>query len=172
MRNTLLSAVMLLAAGAPALAGEALLVGRVERIVLLPAGVDACPPACPASAPPGPDGRVRVCVSNAGGCQQTTFSVERVVLGDTRPGTRQFDARIGEWGRPALPAIHDPILVHVREDGQVRWTSLVERDGQVSFAVAPLGNDVVGGVAVAKLAADADGRAPLDLLVQRARAQR
>ncbi len=164
MRRALLFALAL--PGVAAHAEEALLVGRVERITLQPAGTQECPPSCPPQQPAGADGSTRVCVSNAGGCQRTAFQVERMLLGAGQPGLRDFSSRIGEWGRQDFPLIHAPLLVHV-VDGRVRWSEIVERDGQAWFAAAPLKGDVIGGVPVASLDADAGGLVPLARLVGR-----
>ncbi|WP_296946368.1 hypothetical protein [uncultured Massilia sp.] len=171
MLRTLLFAAVLPGVCLQAQAQESLLVGRVERIVLLPAGTQECPPACPPGQPAGADGARSVCVSNAGGCQRTAFQVERVLLGPGQPGPRDFSGRLGEWGRQDFPVIHDPILVHV-EDGRVRWSRIVERGGQAWFEAAPLEGEVIAGIPVASLAPDADGQVPLARLLERVGARR
>jgi hypothetical protein len=161
----LLSAAALLAAAMPALAQEALLIGRVERITLLPSGTPACASPCPPAVTRA-DGSTTVCVSNAGGCQQTAFQVERVLLGPDAVGSKDFSSRIGEWGRQDFPVVQDPILVHV-DDGRVHWSRLGERQGVLVFDAAPLARDVIDGVAVSSLQPDADGQLPLEQLLAR-----
>lgn len=153
-----------MAAGA-AVAGESLLVGRVERIVVLPKDVPECPSLCPPAVPDA-RGMTRVCISNDGGCQRTTFEVERVLLGDETAGTKEFSNRTGEFGKLIFPVQRQAILVHV--DGErVRWSALFEREGKLYFDIAAFGSDVIAGVPVASLEADDRGQAPLDQLVGR-----
>jgi len=100
---------------AGALAAEELLAGRVQKVNQQPSG---------------PDGRVRICVSNAGGCEAMELKVERDFLGGRAKGSAWHVAkRVGEWG-PAFPVTGQPIVVY--DDGtRLRWTPAVLRDGQV-----------------------------------------
>lgn len=158
-----LAAASLCGAGIPALAGESLLVGRVERITLVPRGAPECPSSCPTTTP---DGRPFVCVSNEGGCQHTRFRIEQVLLGDDKPGLKDVDNGMGEWGQLVFPLEHGPILVHL-DGNRVRWSQVVRRDGRLWFAPQSFKRDVIQGVAPASIEAGADGWAPLDLLLER-----
>ncbi|QJD99170.1 hypothetical protein HH212_03245 [Massilia forsythiae] len=171
MRKRLLIGTALLGACLPALAQESLLLGRVERITMLPPGAAACPAACPALSAKQPDGSVRVCVSNESGCQQTEFRIERVLLGNEATSLKTFQGRIGEWGRLDFPNTHEPILVHV-DAGRVHWASTAERDGKLYIDAAGLERDTVAGVAVRSIAPDERGTIALDRLLGGTRAPR
>lgn len=171
MRKRWLIGSVLLGACLPLLAQESLLLGRVERITMLPPGVAACPAACPEVPAQQSDGRVRVCVSNEGGCQQTEFRIERVLLGNEATGLKTFQGRIGEWGRLDFPNTHAPILVHV-DRGRVHWASTAERDGTLYIDAANLERDTVAGVAVRSIAPDERGTIALDRLLDGVRAPR
>lgn len=170
MRTILLLTAMLAAAvtvaAAPVQAQEALVVGRVERITLQPVDAPGCASPCAQPAGAGPDGTTRVCVTNAGGCQQTEFRIERVLLGDDAVGPKTYRDRIGEWGGHTFPAAHGPILVHI-DRGATHWAALSERDGKLVFPAAPLKRDVIGGIAIAGLQPDANGELALDDLLGR-----
>lgn len=153
-------------AAAPVPARESLVVGRVERITLQPSGTPGCASPCAQPAAAGPDGTTRVCIANAGGCQQTEFRIERVLLGDDAVGPRTYRDRIGEWGGQTFPVARGPILVHV-DGGTTHWAALSERDGKLVFPAAPLKRDVIGGVAIAGLQPDANGELALDDLLGR-----
>jgi hypothetical protein len=161
--SVVLAAASMLGAALPALAGESLLIGRVERITLVPRGAPECPPSCPTTTP---DGRPFVCVSNEGGCQQTRFRIEQVLLGDGKPGLADFDNGMNEWGQLVFPLERGPILVHLNGK-RVRWSQLYQRDGKFRFSPEAFKRDVIKGVAPASIEADADGWAPLDLLLDR-----
>lgn len=169
MRNTLLLTAMLAATATPAapvLAQEALVVGRVERITLQPIDAPGCSSPCAQPAAAGPAGTTHVCVANAGGCQQTEFRIERVLLGGDAVGPKTYRDRIGEWGGATFPVARGPILVHV-DRGATHWAALSERDGKLVFQAAPLKRDVIGGVAIAGLQPDANGELALDDLLGR-----
>ncbi|MCA1855130.1 hypothetical protein LE190_04180 [Massilia oculi] len=119
----------LAAASAPAHAAEELLAGRVQKVIQQPSGADGCPPPC-GPAETLPDGRVRICASNAGGCEAMELKVERDFLGGRAKGSAwHVGKRVGEWG-PAFPVTGQPIVVY--DDGtRLRWTPAVLRDGQV-----------------------------------------
>jgi len=165
MRQLLVLAAVLVT-GLPALAQESLLIGRVERISMVPRDADACPSACAAAGialKPG-----TVCVSNDGGCQQTTFRIERVLAGDERAGMTTFDMRTGEWGKMYFPVTHAPILVYIDgAAGRVRWSLLAQRDGHTVFEAKPFERTTVAGVAIASLPPDSNGEIALDELIGR-----
>lgn len=161
MRSRILLTALLtasLGAGIPVMAQEALVIGRVERITLQPLKSPGCPDPCAA------DGTTRVCITNAGGCEETAFQIEQVLLGDDAPGPRTYRAPIGEWGGHRLPVSAQPILVHVVAGG-IHWSALTEHDGKRYFSAAAFKRDTVGGVAVASLVPDENGEVPLDVLV-------
>lgn len=163
-------AASLFGAAIPVLAGESLLIGRVESILMLPTETPECPSLCPPSAP-NAQGLTRVCISNDGGCQRTSFQVERVLLGDESVGPKAFSQRTGEWGQLVFPVRHDPILVYVK-DNRVHWAALHERDGKLYFEPDAFAKDVIAGVAVSALAADDRGLVPLERLSERLPARR
>lgn len=115
---------------APACAAEELLAGRVQKVIQQPGGADACPAPCPAEPEKLPDGRVRVCISNGGGCEAMELKVERDFLGRREPGSAwTVSQRVGEWG-PAFPVTSQLIVVY--QDGErLRWTPAVMRGGEV-----------------------------------------
>lgn len=166
MRSRILLAALLtasLGAGVPAAAQEALVIGRVERITLQPLKSPGCPDPCAAN------GATRVCITNAGGCEETAFQIDQVLLGDDAPGPKTYRAPIGEWGGHRLPVSAHPILVHVVAGG-IHWSDLTEHDGKRYFSAAAFKRDTIGGVAVASLAPDNNGEVPLDALVAQVRA--
>jgi hypothetical protein len=166
MRHLLVLAA-LLGTGLPALAQESLLIGRVERISLLPLGTPACPSTC---TPSGPDanGMIRVCVSNMGGCQHTEFQIDQVLMGSDSVGPATFKQRIGEWGKLDFPVSNKPILAYVdQERGIVRWSLLTQRDGHMVFEAKPFERTTVAGVAIASLPPDSNGEIALDQLIER-----
>ena len=166
MRRLLVLAA-LLGTGLPALAQESLLIGRVERISLLPLGTKACPSTC---TPSGPDanGMIRVCVSNMGGCQHTEFQIDRVLMGDDSVGPATFKQRIGEWGKLDFPVSNKPILAYVdQERGIVHWALVTERGGRLYFEAKLFAQGAIAGVAIASLPPDSNGEIALDQLIER-----
>jgi len=162
----LLSMLVLLGAALPALAQEALLIGRVESVTLKPSGADDCPKPCPATATTDASRMTHVCVSNMGGCQKILFRIERVLLGDERLGLKTYERRTGEWGTLVFPVKHEPILVHIDGD-RIRWTSLFERKPGLSFEAKPFSLETISGVSVASLPPDSNGEIPLAELTGR-----
>jgi len=123
------AAALALALASPCSAEE-LLAGWVQKVIQQPSGADACPPPCPVGEEKLPDGRVRICVSNGGGCEALELKVERDFLGRREPGSAwSVGRRVGEWG-PAFPVTSQLIVVY--QDGdRLRWTPAVMRDGEV-----------------------------------------
>lgn len=114
----------------PACAAEELIAGRIQKVIQQPSGADACPRPCPVEPEKSADGRHRVCVSNAGGCETMEIKVERDLLGRRESGSVwTVSRRVGEWG-PAFPVTSELIVVH-EDNGRLRWTPAVLRDGQV-----------------------------------------
>lgn len=171
MKTLLACAVLSFAACAAARAQESLFIAHVERITLAPNDSRFCPPLCPASGTRKPDGSTFVCVSNDGGCQKTEVQVERVLLGDTRPGLQTFETRLGEWGKPDFPLMHQPILVHLAP-GRTEWAQIWPKDGREYVKIAAFHHATVGGIDLAALPQAEKGYVALDTLLTSLRAGR
>ncbi|WLI90360.1 hypothetical protein Q4S45_04340 [Massilia sp. R2A-15] len=148
-------------------AEEILVVGTVERILLLPFGSEQCPPVCQ-MATPLPDGGTRVCISNACGCEVTELKVDKVLAGGAKGATLQVKSHVGEWCRPTFPISSKPLLVQVK-DGQPRWSRIEAHDGRDYFDAKPF--STIGAVAVGSLQ-DAQGKVRLDTLLEHLSQQR
>jgi hypothetical protein len=162
--------IILCAVGAAfrASAGEQLFTGRVEKIVLRPTGSANCPPPCPPAVTRA-DGSMRVCVSNAGGCQSTDITVQDVYAGDLRPGsTITVESRTGEWGGTTFPESRGLILVNL-DDNVHRWTATEERDGKLFLN--PGRSPYIAGIPVKELGANEQGLVSLDQFLARMRAK-
>jgi hypothetical protein len=145
---------ILLAIGAAASplagAGEVLLAGHVQRVILQPDGTPDCPPPC-ADLAPLPDGTRLVCVTNASGCQTMEMKVDQVYLGQA-DATHAFRSRIGEWG-PSFPVTAQQIVVH-QEGKNVWWSPATLRGGRIY--IDPKRLRTIGGVATAAGGADGE----------------
>ena len=114
---------------APACGAEELVAVRVQKVIEQPSGADGCPPPCRPEEKL-PDGSIRICISNGGGCETIEMKVEHDFLGSREPGSAwTISKRVGEWG-PAFPVTSNLIVVY-RDALQVRWAPAVLRDGQV-----------------------------------------
>ena len=162
MMKLALTGALLSAACSLACAGDVLLSGQVQRVVLQPSGTGDCPPPCGV-----PDSSQRVCVTNMGGCEAMEVKVDRVYRGQAGP-THRFARRIGEWG-PGFPVTDKQIVVH-EEGGNVGWSLATVRDGKTY--IDPKRLRTIGGVATAT-AATAEGElVALDEVLARAGAAR
>jgi hypothetical protein len=154
-----------LAAGVPAMAGELLMTGHIESILLQPRGAPGCPE--PERAAALANGVTRITVSNGCGCQQTRVDIDRVLLGQRRddPHNRiaTFNSEVGEWCKIELPVGREAVLIDVLDGNDLRWFS-TERRGDTLF-VAPREIRFIGGVNVRDMPADEDGMVPLDELL-------
>jgi hypothetical protein len=131
-------------------AGEVLLAGHVQRVILQPAGTPDCPPPC-ADMAPLPDGTRLVCVTNASSCQAMEVKVDQVYLGQAG-ATHTFRSRIGEWG-PTFPATTQHVVV--RQEGKsVSWSPATLREGRIY--IDPKRLRTIGGVATAAGGADGE----------------
>lgn len=162
-------AVLSFAACAAAQAQESLFIAHLERMTLAPNDSQFCPPLCPASGTRKPDGSALVCISNDGGCQKTEVQVDRVLLGDTRPGLQTFETRLGESGKPDFPLMHQPILVHLMP-GRTEWAQIWPKDGRAYVKIAAFHRATVAGIDLASLPQEEKGYVALDTLVTRLRA--
>jgi hypothetical protein len=108
-------------------AGDVLLVGHVQRVILQPSGTGDCPSPCGVMQPL-PNGVQRICVSNAGGCQAMEVKVDHVYLGEAG-AMREFRSRIGEWG-PSFPVTAQQVVIK-EEAGKVWWSPATVRDGRI-----------------------------------------
>jgi hypothetical protein len=126
MKSALLAAI-LFGACSLASAGDAILLGHVQRLTLEPSGTPNCPPICPAVVTENPDGSRTVCVSRNGACETMEFKVEQALVGESDV-TRQFKARSGEFG-PFFQAASVPVLL-IEEAGRVGWAPVFEREGK------------------------------------------
>lgn len=158
-RCLFLTAALLGCGAAPA--GELLVTGRVESVLLLPKGAPACPVATGAAERPGASART-VAVANDCGCQQSRVRVEQTLLGERRDGVAVIDTRLGEWCRPQLPLDEQTILIDVNGDS-LRWSPLTRRDGAWWFSPKALSS--VAGVDWRTISVDGEGLAPLDRLL-------
>lgn len=149
-------------------AQESLFLAHVQRVMLAPPGVQFCSDLCVAgSSVRQPDGSIRVCVSNDGGCQKTEVQVDRVLLGDLQPGPHTFDNRIGEWGGMDFPVTERPILVHVKQS-LVEWAPVTIRDGQPLVRVKAFRHGgKVAGVDLRAFARNDEDEVPLATLTER-----
>jgi len=155
----------LLAASSIASAGDVLLAGHVQRVVLTPSDTGDCPPPC-GILPPAPDGAQRICVTNAGGCEAMEVKIDRVYLGQAG-AMHEFKSRIGEWG-PRFPATTRQIVV-LEEGGHVWLSVATERDGKVF--IDPKRIRTIGGVPTAAKGKD-DELVALDEVLERVHAKR
>lgn len=160
------AAALALALAAPCSAEE-LLAGWVQKVIQQPSGADACPPPCPVEPEKLPDVRVRVCVSNAGGCEAMELKVERDFLGRRAAGgSWSVGRRVGEWG-PAFPVTSQLIVVY--QDGErLRWTPAIMRDGEVLVHPERFTN-VLRAVRHDWFGRDATGMVPVEQLIARLR---
>jgi hypothetical protein len=110
-------------------AQEVWLTGHVQKVILQPSGTENCPPVCPVNPPVNPNGLQTVCITNLGGCETMEVKVDHVYRGAVQEGTRQFTARIGEWG-PNFPATGQQILVS-EVAGSMSWWFVREREGKL-----------------------------------------
>lgn len=140
-------------------ARNVVLTGHVQKVTLLPFGVDDCPPPCPAHDIPN-----TVCISNAGGCQIMEVAVDKVLLGDAGP-VRMFKMRIGEWG-PTFGVTTQPIVVS-EDAGKVSWSEAVMRGGKIYIESKRLRH--IGHVNARDLGPDSDGLVSLDAMLERVR---
>lgn len=155
----------LLAACSIASAGELLLAGHVQRVILTPSGTGDCPPPCGVMAPL-PNGQQRICVYNGGGCQAMEVKVDQVYLGQAG-AAHEFRSRIGEWG-PSFPATDRQIVV--RQEGDNVWVSLATvREGRIF--IDPKRLRTIGGVPTAADGKD-DELVALDEVLERVNARR
>jgi hypothetical protein len=129
MKISLSVAIALFGTSAFASAEDIVVTAHVQRVVLLPSGVENCPPPCPVEAKVNPDGSRFVCVSNAGGCQTMEVKIDHVYRGPTGAITRQFSTRIGEFGA-TFPATNQQIVVS-QEGDNVRWSYAIEQNGKI-----------------------------------------
>jgi hypothetical protein len=128
MPRSVLLSVALFAASLSAYAGDVLLAGHVQRVILQPSDTGDCPSPCAAEFAGQPNAAQRVCVSNGGGCQTMEVKVDQVYRGQAGR-TRTFTARIGEWG-PSFPLTRQRIVVG-EDRGEVSWSFATDRDGRV-----------------------------------------
>lgn len=153
----------------PAYGAEELVAVRVQKVIQQPSGADGCPPPCPPEEKL-PDGRIRICFSNGGGCETMEMKVERDFLGRREPGSAwTLSRRVGEWG-PAFPVASQMIVVY-QDDLQVRWTPAVLRDGEV--LVHP--DRFASAVQHARrewFGRDTTGMVPVEQVIERLRARR
>lgn len=140
-------------------AQDVVLTGHVQKVTLLPFGVDDCPPPCPPNDIPG-----RVCISNAGGCQIMEVNVDKVLLGEAGP-VRIFKTHIGEWG-PTFGVTTSPIVVS-EDAGNVSWSEAVMRDGKIYIESKRLRH--IGDVNARDLGPDEDDLVSLDAMLERVR---
>jgi hypothetical protein len=143
-------------------AGELLLAGRVESILLLPSGSEHCPRLSGSAS--NADGTQHVSISNDGGCQQASIRVSRTLLGKPQQQTITIVTRLGEWSQPSLPLQANDILIYADADA-VRWSALEQKNGATFFEAQPFTS--VGGVKIASLPHDGDGLVPLASLVDK-----
>jgi hypothetical protein len=144
----------------PVLAQDVLLLGEVQRVILQPSGTTDCPPPCPPDTL-YPDGSKRICISNGGGCQTMDVKIERVYRGGAMNETRQFKARIGEWG-PMFP-VNEKRIVVSEEAGKVSWSPAIEQHGKIFIDPGRLRS--IGGIPTST---NDDGKlADLDELLER-----
>lgn len=134
MLRRLRTAFLLLSVSSCALADPLVYAGRLQRLELQPRGAEGCPQPCPVMSPL-PDGSVRVCITNDGGCQSSEFTASKVFAGKVG-ARRTISARIGEWGRTFV--LTNTLVLVVENEGRTRWTHAVERDGQVLVRSAKL----------------------------------
>ena len=130
MTRLLTLASLLLFFSSSALAADAIVSGRVQRVILQPSGTDDCPPPCPPP-PAHADGLQTVCISNGGGCQSMEVEVDHVYSGEAgEAGKRRrlFKTRIGEWG-PTFSATSQQIVVSQTRNS-VTWSPVTLRDGR------------------------------------------
>jgi hypothetical protein len=151
-----------LAAGLPAMAGELLMTGHIESILLQPRGAPGCPG--PVRAVALANGATRITVSNGCGCQQTKVDIDRVLMGrppdEPHKRVATFNSEVGEWCKVELPVGREAVLIDVLDANDLRWFS-TERRGDTLF-VAPGEIRFIGGVNVRDMPADDDGLVPLD----------
>jgi hypothetical protein len=159
--------VLSLATFTAAKAQESLVVARVERVTLEPRGGQYCADLCAANGRRDPDGTTYVCFSNDGGCEKTEFVVDKVLLGDMRPGRHTVDARIGEWGGTHFPITHAPILVHMKP-GFVEWAPVTVKDGRERAKVRAFRHGgIVSGVDLRSLVQGDEDSVTIDALIER-----
>jgi len=103
--------------------------GHVQRLILMPPGTDQCPPACPATAPTGPNGLQTVCITNQGGCEVLEVKIDHDYRGTSQGQLKEFRQRIGEWG-PRFPVTGQQILL-VENGGHVTWSPVTEVNGKL-----------------------------------------
>jgi hypothetical protein len=158
---SLIAAVLLCATAS---AGELLVVGQVESILLQANDAPACPGTSPgrSSKASHADGSVTLGVSNACGCQQTRVRIAQTLLGGQQGALAVIDTPLGEWCRPTLPLDEKPILIHVNGDS-MSWSPLTQRDGAWWFSPKALGT--VAGVDWKAIVTDSEGLAPVDRLL-------
>jgi len=161
MKSLRLIAASLFITTSLACAQDVLLAGHVLKVTLQPPGTENCPPACPAMAIRRPDGSQTICLSNMGGCQTLEVKVDRVYRGADPGKTRQFTARIGEWG-PSFPVTEKQIVVS-EENGNVLWSPATEKDGRLF--IDPNRMPKIGGVPVSDQ--DNNGLVALDDVLAR-----
>jgi hypothetical protein len=126
LKSTLIAA-LLFGACPLASAGDAILLGHVQRLTLEPSGTPNCQPICPAIVTENADGSRSVCVSRNGACETMEFKVDQALAGESEL-TPQFKARSGEFG-PFFHAASLPVLL-IEEAGRVGWAPVFERDGK------------------------------------------
>lgn len=138
---------------------DVVLTGHVQKVTLLPFGVDDCPPPCPDHIIPN-----MVCISNAGGCQIMEVKVDKVLLGESAP-VRIFKTRIGEWG-PTFGVTRQPVVVS-EHGGSVSWSEAVMRGDKIYIESKRLRH--IGEVNARDLGPDEDDLVSLDAMLERVR---
>jgi hypothetical protein len=149
--------VLLAGAVGPLAADELLVSGRVESILLTPAGAPGCPDLSDTRGP-------RLTVSNDCGCQETRIKVAHTYVGDSAGDTLTFKERLGEWCKPALPVRSAPVLVRTFGP-EIKWSPLESKDGMQLFK--PASFTYVGGYPMKAMPADEAGMAPLESLLDK-----
>lgn len=139
----------------PVGAGELVVAGRVESIVLTPAGAPGCPDLNDMRGP-------RLTFSNDCGCQEARIKVEQTYVGDSPGATLSITSRLGEWCKPTLPVSAAAILVRT-QGPETKWSPLEIKDGVQLFK--PASFTYVGGYPMRAMAADDAGMAPLASLL-------
>jgi hypothetical protein len=147
--------ILLFGATGAVAADELLVAGRVESIVLTPAGAPGCPDLNDMRGP-------RLTVSNDCGCQEARIKVEQTYVGDSPGATLSITSRLGEWCKPTLPVSAAAILVRT-QGPETKWSPLEIKDGVQLFK--PASFTYVGGYQMKAMPADDAGMAPLGLLL-------
>lgn len=158
--------IVLLALAHGAHAEELVLIGHVQRLTLVPAGVGECPPRCPLVVN-NPDGTQTVCISNFGGCETVDIKVDRVLSGAVDGTTHTLKQRIGEWG-PRFPYTDRPVLIS-KADGIVTWSVATARNGKTF--IDPKRVERIGNAPTNAVAADEHGLVAVEDVLEHARSR-